>query len=109
MARLRKSKRQLKRTKAVLPTRFWIAGNDETHLAHTLDASRDGVMLGGFRGELEVGDKIEIQYHHKRAQFRVVWIKAREGSSEKQVGVECVDPTKHLWEAEFPEQEDDYE
>ncbi len=60
-----------------------IAGSEESHLAHTLDISEHGVQLGGFRGELKVGDKFEIHYRHKRAQFRVVWITAREGSTEK--------------------------
>jgi hypothetical protein len=60
-------------------------------------------------GELKVGDKFEIQYRHKRAQFRVVWVMAREGSSEKQIGAECVEPEKWDWGVEFPEQTDEYE
>jgi hypothetical protein len=109
MARFRPGKRRSMRTKAVVPTRLWIAGNEESHLAYTLDVSEHGVRLGGFRGELKVGDKIEIQYHHTRAQFQVVWITAREGSSEKQIGAECVEPEKQLWGVEFPEQTDEYE
>jgi|SRR6266536_226159 len=109
MGRFRTGKRQSKRTKAVVPMRLWIAGSDESHLVHTLDISEHGVQLGGFRGELNVGDKFEIQYRHKRAQFRVVWITAREGSSEKQIGAECVEPEKWDWGVEFPEQTDEYE
>jgi hypothetical protein len=67
------------------------------------------VRLGGFRGELNVGDKTEIQYRHKRAQFRVFWITARKGSAEKQIGAECLEPEKQLWGVEFPEQKDEYE
>jgi hypothetical protein len=63
----------------------------------------------GFRGELKVGDKIEIQYRHKRAEFRVPWITAREGSPEKQIGAERLEPEKELWGVEFPEQKDEYE
>ena len=90
----------MKRTKSVVPTRLWIAGSRESHLAHTLDVSEHGVRLGGFRGELKVGDKIEIEYQHKKAQFRVAWIAAREGSSEKQIGVECLEPGKQVWGVE---------
>ncbi len=47
----------------------------------------------GYRGEMKVGDEIVIQYCHARAQFRVTWIAAREGSSEKQI-----------WGAEVPQE-----
>ena len=78
-------------------------------LAHTLDVSNHGVQLGGYRGEMKVGDEIVIQYHRAQAQFRVTWIVAREGSSEKQIGAECLEPGKHLWGERFPEQTDEYE
>jgi hypothetical protein len=52
-----------------------------------------------------VGDKIEVLYRHKHAQFRVDWMSAAEGSSEKQIGAECLEPGKHVWVTEFPEQE----
>jgi hypothetical protein len=101
--------RRSKRIKSVLPVRLWIAGSQDSHLAHTLDVSNHGVQLGGYRGEMRVGDKIVIQYRHAHAQFRVTWIVAREGSSEKQVGAECLEPGKQIWGAEFPQQTDEYE
>jgi len=70
--------------------RLLIAGNEDVHLAHTLDVSS---QLCGYRGEMKVGDEIVIQYCHARAQFRVTWIAAREGSSEKQI-----------WGAEVPQE-----
>ncbi len=109
MPRFRIGKRRSKRTKSVLPVRFWIVGSEDIHLAHTLDVSNHGVQLGGYRGELNVGDQIVIQYHQTQAQFRVTWIAAREGSSEKQIGAECLEPGKHLWGERFPEQADEYE
>jgi hypothetical protein len=66
------------------------------------------VKLGGCRGEMKVGEKIVIQYRHKQAQFRVTWITACEGSSEKQVGAECLEPGKQVWGAPFPQQGDEY-
>jgi len=109
MPRFRTGKRRSKRTKAVLPVRLCIAGNKDSHLAHTLDVSNDGVRLGGFRGEVNVGDKIEIHHRHKQAQFRVVWIATREGSLEKQIGAECLEPQKQLWDTTLPQQSDIYE
>jgi hypothetical protein len=101
--------RQSKRRKAVVPVRLWIAGSKESHLAHTLDVSNHGVKLGGCRGEIKVGDKIEIQYHHKQATFRVAWITAGKDSSEKQIGAVCLEPGKNVWGAKFSEQSDEYE
>ena len=109
MARSRTPKRESKRTKAVIPVRLWIGGSKDSHLAHTLDVSNHGVKLGGCQGEVKVGDKIEIQYHHTRAQFRVAWITASKISSGMQIGAECLEPGKQVWGAQFPQQEDEYE
>jgi len=109
MSRFPIGKRQSKRTKSVVPVRVFIAGSKVGHLAHTLDISNDGVKLGGCLGEMKVGDKIEIQYHHNQAQFRIAWIVAHKGSSEKQVGAECLEPGKQVWGARFPQQADEYE
>jgi len=109
MPRFRIGKRRSKRIKSVLPVRLWIAGSKDSHLAHTLDVSNHGVQLGGYRGEMKVGDEIVIQYRRKQAQFRVTWIVAREGSSEKQIGAECLEPGKQIWGTEFPQQTDEYE
>ena len=108
MPRFRTGKRRSKRTKSVVPVRLWIAGSKDSHLAHTLDISNHGVKLGGYRGEMKVGDEIVIQYRHKQAQFRVTWITACEGSSEKQIGAECLEPGKQVWGERFPEQADEY-
>ena len=108
MPRSRIGKRRSKRIKSVLPVRLWIAGSKDSHLAHTLDVSNHGVQLGGYRGEMEVGDEIVIQYRHMQARFRVTWIVAREGSSEKQIGAECLEPGKQIWGVRFLEQADEY-
>jgi hypothetical protein len=60
MARSSAGKRQSKRTKSVVPVRLWIARSKNSHLAHTLDVSNHGVQLGGYRGEMKVGDEIVI-------------------------------------------------
>jgi hypothetical protein len=68
MPRFSIGKRRSKRTKSVVPVRLWITGSESSHLAHTLDVSNHvnhGVKLGGCRGEIKVGDKIEIQYRPK--------------------------------------------
>ena len=97
----------------VVPVRVRLAGTSDedqaSQLAHTLDASDSGVKLAGFRGEVNVGDVIEIQHRHERALFRVVWIHVLEKSSEKHIGAECVEPDKNIWGAEFSLLVDEYE
>ena len=107
--KLRTGRRRSRRTKAVVPVRLRIAGCQESHLAHTLNATNHGVRLGGYRGEIKVGDEFVIQYRNMQAQFRVVWIAAHDESSEKQIGAECLEPGKHLWAERFPEQPDEHE
>lgn len=102
-------KRRTKRTKAVVPVQLWTDGGKQSYLAHTLDFSNDGVRIGGFRGELATGDKIEIQYRKKRALFRVTWVVQREKSLEKQVGAQCLEPGKQVWGELIPSQPDEFE
>lgn len=106
---LRTVRRRSRRTKSVVPVRLRITGDQESHLAHTLNATNSGVRLGGYRGEIKVGDEFVIQYRHAHARFRVIWIAALDEASEKQVGAECLEPGKHLWGERFPEQADEYD
>ena len=102
-------KRRSKRTKSVVPVSLRIAGSEASHLAHTLDVSNHGVKLGGCRCEMKVGDKIEIRYRRKLAQFRVAWVISHKGSVERQIGAECLEPEKQVWGAPLPQQADEYE
>ncbi len=112
MSRFVTGKRRQKRTKMVVPVRVRLVGINPAQVsqpAHTLDATENGVKLAGFRGEVGVGDVIEIQHRSDRALFRVVWIRLLEKSSEKHVGAECVEPDKNVWGEEFPHEADEYE
>ena len=102
----RAGRRRAKRTKSVVPVRLRIAGSKESHLAHTLNVTNRGVRLGGYRGQIKVGDEFVIQYRHAQVRFQVIWIAAPDESSEKQIGAECLEPGKPLWGERFPEQPD---
>lgn len=93
----------------VVPIRVRVAGsNVPLQPAHTLDATEKGIMFAGYRGELKANDVIEIQHRHERALFRVVWVRAREKSSEQQVGAEAVFD-KNIWGHGFLHKPDEYE
>jgi hypothetical protein len=77
--------------------------------AHALTQPERRVRLAAFRGDLNVGDVIEIQYRHERTTFRVGWIRAPENSADKHIGAECLDPDKNTWRVKFAARPDAYE
>ena len=83
----------------VLPVRISGLEGERFHeLAHTLDVSRNGVRLGGVRRKMPVGALIEIQYRHRKSRFRVVWVKPLSSNREFQMGLQCVEREKEIWE-----------
>jgi len=112
MSRIVKGKRKRRRKKMVVPIRVRLVTADsaqtESQLTYTLDANERGIKFAGFKGELTLGDIIEVQHRHQRTLFRVVWCRLQKNSSEKQVGAECIF-AKNIWGEEFPHQTDDYE
>lgn len=92
------------RTKAVLPVR--VKGKNNTgkpfdELVHTLDVTPDGVRLGSVRQELNVLDEIMIFYRQRKIQFRVIWTRKLEGTSEFQVGLQAVTQDSEAWGLNF--------
>ncbi len=90
----------------VLPVR--ISGKDSANnpvneLAHTLDITPNGARLGAIHHALKAGDKLTLQYRQRRIQFRVVWVKPMEGTSEYQVGLEGLGSVGENWGLELPE------
>lgn len=94
------NKRRGNRKKAVLPVRIKgkdSAGTSFEELAHTLDLTASGVRLGALRRELKVLDEVTILYRQRKMQFRVVWIKKMQGTSEFQAGLQAVTQEREPW------------
>lgn len=92
------------RTKAVLPVRVRgkdSAGKTFDDLVHTLDVTPDGVRLGSVRHQIKVLDEVTVFYRQRRIQFRVVWTKKLEGTSEFQVGLKAVTQDSEAWGLSF--------
>jgi hypothetical protein len=88
------------RTKAVLPVK--VKGKDKNgkafeELVHTLDVTTVGARIGGLRHELNAQDEITIFYRQRKMQFRVMWIKKMQGTSEFQVGLQSLTQDKEAW------------
>lgn len=100
------NQRRGSRTKAVLPVR--VKGKDSSgkpfeELVHTLDVTASGVRLGSVRRELNVMDEITIFYRQRKMQYRVVWTKKLQGTSEFQVGLRALTQDKEAWGMGFAE------
>jgi hypothetical protein len=94
------TQRRGNRTKAVLPVK--IKGKDKNgkafeELAHTLDVTTVGARLGSIRHELQIQDEITVFYRQRKMQFRVMWIKKMQGTSEFQIGLQLLSQDKEAW------------
>jgi hypothetical protein len=100
------NQRRGSRTKAVLPVRVKgkdSAGKPFDDLVHTLDVTPDGVRLGSVRHQLTVLDEVTVFYRQRKIQFRVVWTKKLQGTSEFQVGLQAVTQDSEAWGLSFPD------
>lgn len=88
------------RASAVLPIRIYGidgGGKPFNSVAHTLNVSRSGAMLGNVDVVLNCGDLIGVQKGVYKGKFRVTWTGKKGSSSQGQIGIECVDGPKNIW------------
>lgn len=96
-----KTERRLQdRMQAVLPVR--VRGVDATgaafeELAHTLDLTSSGARLGAIRRPLKPSDGLVVFYRQRRMEFKVIWTKLLNGTSEYQVGLQALSQAKEAW------------
>ena len=106
-------KRITDRLKLVLPVRIW--GMDTTgkpfhQMAHTLNVNKSGARLGGVRVIIGVDEIVGVQYKHKKARFKVVWLGRPGTKSQEQLGITRIANEPEIWPIELPslEMRDDY-
>jgi hypothetical protein len=93
-------KRAKERVKAVLPVKVWgndTAGAPYNAVAHTLDITQTGARLGSVRRSFNIGYRLTLQYRQRKADFRVIWTKQLQGSSEFQIGLESITHENDPW------------
>ena len=78
-------------------------------IAYTLDVSRNGARLAGVTGLKGPGQLIVVRRKMDEARFRVVWIGQPRSPQEGQVGIECVEPDKTIWDVDFAKAQEDFE
>jgi PilZ domain len=96
--------RQNKRIQVALPIRvtYW---DDEQkpglEVACTYDISVHGARVTGLRCVKEVGDVVAIERGRSKAFCRVVWVGKPDSEFQGQIGLQCVESDRVLWEAEL--------
>jgi hypothetical protein len=90
------------RRKMVLPVRVTL--DTVNHLAHTVDITQTGALLGGLRTELQPGMIVTLQRGSKKAKFRIAWIR-QIGPNEQQAGVVSLELQNNFWGVNLSDQE----
>ena len=101
-----------KRIHVALPIRvIYLDGNQKPclELACTYDISARGARVTGLRCVQQTGEIITIERGRNRAFCRVVWIGEHDSELRGQVGIQCVETDRNLWENELKQLEEIYE
>ena len=101
-----------KRIHVCLPIRvtFWGADSKpRLEMACTYDISSHGARLTGLRCVKEPGEILAIERGKNKALCRVAWIGDPNSQLRGQVGVQCVEEGKILWENELRDLEEVYD
>lgn len=101
-----------KRVQIMLPVRVavWVEGQRPAfHMACTCDISAHGARLTGVRGVKTLGEVLAVERAKSRAFYRVVWIGKPGTPQHDQVGVQCIEQGKVIWDVNLDEAEELYE
>jgi hypothetical protein len=93
-------KRQRGRTKAVLPVKVRgsdVSGKFFEELAHTLDVTAAGIRLGSIHHDLKATAPLTVWYRQRKIEFRVVWTRRLQGTTEYQVGLQATAQERDPW------------
>ncbi len=106
------AERQKKRLHVALPIRvtYWDdAQKPCLEIACTYDISEHGARVTGLRNVKEAGEVIAIERGKSKAFCRVVWVGEPNSELQGQIGLQCVESDRVLWEAELRDMVETYE
>ncbi|HYX70902.1 MAG TPA: hypothetical protein VE825_17335 [Terriglobales bacterium] len=101
-----------KRVQIVLPVKVspWTEGQRPVfQMVCTFDLSQKGARLGGVRGVKEAGQILVLERSGSRAFYRVMWVGKAGTPQGEQIGVQCIEPDKWIWDINLAELEEQYE
>jgi hypothetical protein len=101
-----------KRIHVALPIRvtYWDGDNKPClEMACTYDISARGARVTGLRCVKEAGEIIAVERGRNKAFCRVVWVGEAGSELRGQVGIQCVESDRMMWEAEMRDMEEVYD
>jgi PilZ domain-containing protein len=105
-------RRLSKRIHVALPIRVTYWDNDKKpglEMSCTYDISEKGARIGNLSCVKEAGEIIAIERGRAKAFCRVVWIGESNSELRGQIGIQCVETDRTLWDAELREMEESYD
>jgi hypothetical protein len=106
------AERQNKRLHVALPIRvtYWDGAQKPClEIACTYDISEHGARVTGLRCVKEAGEVIAIERGKSKAFCRVVWVGEPNSELQGQIGLQCVESDRILWETELRDMVETYE
>jgi hypothetical protein len=101
-----------KRIHVALPIRvtYWDGDNKPClEMACTYDISSRGARVTGLRCVKEAGEIIAVERGRNKAFCRVVWVGEANSELRGQIGLQCVESDRMMWEAEMRDMEEVYD
>lgn len=84
-------------------------GKPRFEMACTYDISAHGARVTGLRCVKEAGEIVVVERGRNKAYCRVVWIGEAGSPLAQQVGIQCVEAQKTLWDAELRDMQEVYD
>jgi hypothetical protein len=106
------AERQNKRLHVALPIRvtYWDGAQKPClEIACTYDISEHGARVTGLRCVKEAGEVIAVERGKSKAFCRVVWVGEPNSELQGQIGLQCVESDRILWETELRDMVETYE
>ena len=104
--------RTTKRIHIALPIRVTCWDNEhQPHLemACTYDISQHGARIVGLRSAQKPGEIVAVERGRNKTFCRIVWIGQNNSERHGQIGLQCVETDKSMWESELQAMVDAYE
>jgi len=102
-----------KRVQLALPVRVTCRDSENRpvlEMACTYDISSSGARLTGLRSAKQEGEIIAIERGRNNKTFcRIVWIGGPDSELRGQIGIECAEPGRMMWEMELSQVEEIYD
>jgi hypothetical protein len=101
-----------KRIHVALPIRvtYWDAERrPHLEMACTYDISPHGARIVGLRCVKETGEIVAVERGRNKAFCRVVWIGEDNSELKGQIGLQCIENDRTMWDAEIRQMEELYE